>query len=133
MNLKFDGIEFHKFVNQSQMSTDVDKLIREVKHKSQMHSLDEAAIKNTMESLKETDRDPWMICNGHDLVEALSLGLRKTFGSNDAGKVKPEVIQASLRMAYSLSSFCGTRLCRCVMEWESRNAPYRVLREEAHA
>jgi hypothetical protein len=133
LNLKFEGIEFHKFVDQDRMSTDVDKLLREVKNKSQMHSLDEIVIKNMMESLTVTHPDPWMVCNGHDLVEALSLGLRKSFGSKDPNKVKPDVIQANLRIAYSVSDFCGTLLCRCVMEWETRNAPYSVLKEEVRA
>lgn len=70
--------------------------------------------------------DPWSICQGHDLVAILGIGLRKVLGSLKAG-IGVEQISAMLRSAYDddilYNGYFGTR----IRAWEQINKPYRVL------
>lgn len=72
------------------------------------------------------DADPWCICQGHDLIELLKLGLRQVLGSLKASKGAAE-IAALLRQAHDDRELHSGHLGRSIRRWESRNSPYRVL------
>lgn len=70
--------------------------------------------------------EPWSLCQGHDLVKILVIGLRKALGS-----LKPQVghdtIAALLRAGAQEHELAHTHLWRGVRTWERANAPFRVL------
>ncbi|MGH8551444.1 MAG: DUF4435 domain-containing protein [Methylococcales bacterium] len=70
--------------------------------------------------------DPWYVCQGHDLVEILKLGLQKALGN-----LKPSYgrdnIASSLRLAFHAVEFSVTRLYRNICDWEQMNGHYRIL------
>jgi Protein of unknown function (DUF4435) len=69
--------------------------------------------------------DPWLVCQGHDLMHILALGLRdgplarRNLGSDHIGSV--------LRAALDDSHWLASRLAMDIRQWESRNVPFRVL------
>ncbi len=95
LNLTFDGIKFSKFINEQTLQIDEFKLIQEVQNKSQAFLLKNEDLQQRLTNLKSSSHDPWQVCCGHDLVEILSLGLRKAIGS--ANRIEPN----------SLSVHCG--------------------------
>ena len=127
LNLTFDGIVFSKFVNE-QMQIDEIKLIQEVKKKSQAFSLKDEDLQQRLISLKNNSYDPWQVCCGHDLVEILSVGLRKAIGSHNAADIEPNSLERCLRLAYEEVYFSQTHLYVEIRIWESHNQPFKVLR-----
>ena len=72
----------------------------------------------------------WEVCCGDDVVSILSLGLRKVFGTNDAGPVSSDLLEQSLRLAYSESEFEDTRTRQELLDWAGRNQGFSVVRAE---
>lgn len=70
--------------------------------------------------------DPWLVCQGHDLVSILRIGLMRILGS-----LKPstgvDVIAAMLRGAFDDQQLHGGHLGAAIRGWEQANTPYLVL------
>jgi Protein of unknown function (DUF4435) len=136
LNLTFDGIKFNKFVDEQTLQINELKLIQEVKNKSQALSLQNEYLQERLTSKKSSLHDPWQICRGHDFVEILSLGLRKTIGSNKASNVEPRsdesknTLEGNLLLAYEEVYFRETKLYSDILAWESSNPPFKVWRND---
>ena len=129
LNLTFDGITFSNFIDEQTLQINELKLIREVKNKSQAFSLTDEDLQQRLNDQKSNNHDPWQVCCGHDLVEIISLGLRKAIGSNKAADVEPYNLERSLRLAYEEVYFRETQLYIHIRDWESSNQPFKVLRK----
>jgi hypothetical protein len=125
--LKFEGITFSRFVKTPEIQIDVSKLVREVTNNSQKHHLNQQEIAGAVVHAMQQNHDPWQISCGHDIVELLSLALRKTFCAESSGEVAPERLERSLRLAYSAADLRNTRLFRAVRQWEENHPDYPVL------
>ena len=126
--LKFEELDFGKFVDGLCLTTDIQKLIETVKNKSQRPDLKTADILSQISALKNESHDLWQLCCGHDLIEVLSVGLRKVLGGAfNTAEIKSEVIERSLRLAYESSFFQVTELCTALRKWEETNRPFRIL------
>lgn len=128
LNLKFESLTFSKFVDSSTLAIDAAKLVKTVKDHSSAHHLNETEIQEQVRQLQDNNHDLWLVCCGHDLVEILSIGLRKTLGSNDAKQVEPEILGRALRLAYEFAHFCVTKVYAAVQGWEQLNQPFQVFR-----
>lgn len=84
-------------------------------------------MKQKIINKKRGCHDPWQICCGHDLVQILSVGLRKTIGSNNAKDIEPNILERSLRLAYEEAYFHDTQLYLDICTWENENQPFIVL------
>lgn len=130
LNLTFDGIVFSKFVAEQTLQIDELKLIREVKNKSQAFSLRDEDLQLRLQNYKSGNHNPWQVCCGHHLVEILSLGLRKTIGSNKTSDIESERLERYLRLAYEEIYFRDTQLYVNIRSWETKNQPFKVLRSD---
>jgi hypothetical protein len=139
LNLTFDGIKFKEFIDDKTLQINELKLINEIKNKSQPAAKsalsDPIEIQKRIAAKKKDDHDPWQICRGHDLVEILSIGLRKAWGSNDAIDVVPRsnerksTLESQLSLAYEAAYFLKTQLYQEILTWESSNQPFKVLKQ----
>lgn len=126
--LKFEELDFRKFVDERLLTTDSQILIQTVKNKSQQHHLDVAEVLKQLVALHDEGHDHWQVCCGHDLLEILSVGLRKAIGGAfSTAEIKAEVIERSLRLAYESPFFQATELYTALKQWEAANPPYRLL------
>ncbi|MDD1414379.1 DUF4435 domain-containing protein [Dolichospermum sp. ST_con] len=130
LNLTFNGITFSKFIDEKNWQFNELKLIQEVKNKSQAFALKDEDIQQWLNSKKINNHDPWQVCCGHDLVEILSIGLRKAIGTNKAVDVEPNNLERSLRLAYEVVYFCKTQLYLEITLWEINNKPFKVLQND---
>ena len=128
LNLTFMDIKFSKFIDQKTLKIDELKLIQEVKHKSQAFALKNEDLQQRLTKQKDDKHDHWQICCGHDLVEILSFGLRKTIGSANASDVELDLLEKSLRLAYEAVYFSQTQIYLSICEWEANNQPFKVFR-----
>lgn len=130
LNLTFEGITFSKFIDDKQWQFNELKLIQEVKNKSQAFNLKDEEIQQRLIREKSNNHDYWQICCGHDLVEILSVGLRKAIGTNNATDVEANSLERNLRLAYEAVYFCKTQLYSEIRLWETDNQPFQVLQNE---
>jgi hypothetical protein len=140
LNLTFDGIKFKEFINDKTLQINELKLINEVKNKSQPAAKsalsDPSDIQKRIAAKKKDNHDPWQVCRGHDLVEILSIGLRKALGSNKVIDVearsdeRKSTLENQLMLAYETAYFLKTHLYQKILDWESSNLPFKVLQYE---
>ncbi|MEB3231559.1 MAG: hypothetical protein VKJ64_11160, partial [Leptolyngbyaceae bacterium] len=121
-------IMFSRFINERTLKINEAKLIQEVKNKSQAFALKNEDLQQRLTEQKNDSHDPWQVCCGHDLVEILSLGLRKALGSAKASEVEPSSLERNLRLAYEETYFCKTRIYLSICLWERNNQPFKILR-----
>jgi hypothetical protein len=127
LDLKFEGLRFLRFVDSKDLTIDVEKMIREVVNNSQKHSLDQAELAAGVGREEKHGHDCWQISCGHDIVEILSLALRKSLSGKNTGDVAPDVLERCLRLAYDAADLTNTHLYREVVDWETRNTGFQVL------
>jgi len=127
---RFEDLRFSKFVDLDNLTIDHARLIREIKDHSQQHGINAAVILDTLKNLQDEHHDPLQVSCGHDILELLSLGLRRVFVARKESEVKREVLERSLRLAYEASFFKQTKLYIGIRTWEAANSRYRVLPEE---
>lgn len=126
-SLKFENLDFSKFLDKERLVVGESKLIKTVKDKSQRQNIPNEQIEISIKELKVSNHDPWHLCCGHDLIGILSFGLHRVIGTNDTGNVTPVIIERSLRLAYEHSHFQQTHLYVSIRRWEEANKPFVVL------
>lgn len=127
LNLKFEGLNFSKFIDKKNLSIDIDKLIISIKNHSQKLSLDEQQIKQDLSVISDENHDPWQLCCGHDFISILAIALWKVLGTRNANDVKKEDWERELRLAYELSYFYQTQIYQLMVNWQSNNHPYQIF------
>jgi len=127
LNLKFEGLNFSKFIDKKNLSIDIDKLIISIKNHSQKLSLDEQQIKQDLSVISDENHDPWQLCCGHDFISILAIALWKVLGTRNANDVKKEDLERELRLAYELSYFYQTQIYQLMVNWQSNNHPYQIF------
>lgn len=127
LNLTFNGISFSKFTSDESLKIDETTLLKEVRNKSQLFSLSVEDMQQKIIEVKNVGHDPWQVCCGHDLVELLSIGLRKAIGSNNASTAGATELERCLRLAYEQVHWIKTQLYFHILAWENTNHPYKVL------
>ena len=128
LNLRFEGINYAAWVDRSSFEFNIDRLITEIRNRSQRHDIQPENLHVAIKELEQSNLDQREICNGADLVEILSVGLRSALGTNNATAVSGEVLRRSLRLAYSDQDFIQSSLYAQIKAWEARVAVFRVLR-----
>jgi len=129
LNLKFEGLNFSKFIDKKNLnlSIDIDKLIRSIKNHSQKLSLDEQQIKQDLSVISDENHDPWQLCCGHDFISILASALCKVLGTWNANDLKKEDLERELRLAYELSYFYQTQIYQLMVNWQSNHHPYKIF------
>ncbi len=130
LSLKFEDLEFAKFINKDALNIEQSHFIKAVKDKSQRPDLPDRRLEVHMQEVRKEISDPcWYICCGHDLVSILSVALHKTIGtynSNDV-RVRPDNLENFLLAAFERSHFYKTQLYLSIQQWEKTNTPFVIL------
>lgn len=127
LDLKFEGLNFKNFIDQKNLSINIDKLIISIKNHSQKLSLDEQQIKQDLSVISDENHDPWQLCCGHDFISILAIALCKVLGTWNANDVKTEVLERELRLAYELSYFYQTQIYQLMVNWQSNHHPDQIF------
>lgn len=127
MGLKFEGLTFNKFVESSDLRIDVAKMVLTVVNNSQKHHLDQTRLVAQIADEDQKGHDCWQISCGHDIVEILSVALRKKFSGKNSGDVAPENLERYLRLAYEAADLKETKLFQSLVDWEQRHPEFAIL------
>ncbi len=121
LNLKFTELTFSKFVDKSNLKIDIDEMIKTVFNNSKRQDLKIDAFKLKINQILLQNHDLLQLCNGHDLVELLSISLTKLIGNKGQQDVKIEQLESHLRISYRFDDFKLTKLYASIIEWENQN------------
>jgi hypothetical protein len=128
LHLKFEGIDFPKFIDAATLTIDETKLIEEVKKKSQRLELKTPELQQRLTHQKAPTHDQWQVCRGHDLIHILAIGFRKMLGSKQPNEVTVEILERDLRLAYERTYFRKTQLYVAIGNWQIDHPTYRVFK-----
>ena len=126
LDLRFGGVRYANCIDVSSLQPDPDGMVSEVMNRSMRQDLNPTELKRAVELILKEGHDPWQLCSGPDLVAILSLGLRKTLGTNDAGEVAEDRLQRMLRIAYG-AHLHSSELRAQLQAWVHQHPPYRVF------
>lgn len=127
LDLRFRDLNYSAWISLSSFEADTSVLVETVKSHSQCHLLSSSALSNAMEELQRCKHDPYEICNGTDVIEILSIGLRRVLGNNNTREVSSKSLKTSLRLAYSEQHFRSSSLGRDIVKWQNQNPEFQVL------
>lgn len=131
LKIKFRKLAFEHFIDKKNLNIDIDKLIEEVKANLKDGEIDEGAVKDIkakISALKKEGHDPWQVCSGHDIVKVLAIGLRFVFGNKKSKNLTAEILEEFVRNTYNYSHFQLSHLYRSIVNWETSNPSFNVLR-----
>lgn len=130
LDLKFQGFNLSLCISKDSLALDVRRLCRDVKNRSGRPELDEEELKRRIEDLEDVQHDVRQVCCGDDVMQVLSVGLRKMFGTGQTQDVRVERLKQSLRLAFEDVDFRDSEVARSIREWQGRNPGFLVLKSK---
>ena len=127
LNLRFRGLKFSAWIDAVTFEFNVSSLIEEVKNHSQRLDLALKVLAAGMQEVENENLESREICNGGDLIEVLSVGLRRVLGTNDASTVNGDELRRYLRLAFSRQDFAASNLFKDFRRWEKDNGGFQIL------
>ena len=121
LNLRFDGMAYSAWIDRASFHARTDRLINEAKNRSQRQNLSSNALETAIRQLETAGFHPREVCNGADLIEILSIGLRSKLGNNSPSEVRVDILRRSLRLTYTEQEFTMSTLGRDIRVWESQS------------
>lgn len=128
--MNFKNLNYARFIDNTSLKLNVDELIESVKRNTnheEIQRLDTNSIKAQMEELDALFRDDWLVCQGHDLAEILSIGFKFIFGNR--GEYSRNKIQGKLKDTEICrpEHVIGRPFHRNLIQWEHEHEPFRIL------
>lgn len=128
LGLRFDGLDYGNCIDQRTIEIHPTRLVEQVKNRSQRPELPSEALLSALQQMQAENHDPWELCSGTDLLGILSVGLRRAFGTNNAGTVREEQLRRGLRLAFTAAEFMSSQVGQSIYKWQAQNSPFVVLR-----
>ena len=126
---KYKFIDYQDFIDSNTLKLDIEKLLKTVENKSEKQDFfkNHPDLKIEFGQLTKDDFDLKELCNGHDVINILSIALTNLLGNKKSGsKVSSEELENSLSLAYRLDDFIKTNLFESLKAWEKDNPKFRV-------
>jgi len=130
--INFKVLPFEQFIHHQSLILDIDALIECViknTNHPKIKSLNPEIIKNQIMELDSRYLDEWVVCQGHDLLEILTVGLKFVFGY--PREYSRKKVQNKLK-AVEICQPChiiGRHFHKNLLQWEKEHIPYKVLLE----
>lgn len=126
LSWRFEAFPFERVLHRKTWQLLASQVLGELQGHSGAGVLDSETINQALEALRARAPDIWQLCNGHDMVAMLAIGLQRVLGKRNAAEVKPEVLEKDLRLAYEAAYFAETSLCRALRDWHQAHAPILI-------
>ncbi|MDO5861228.1 MAG: DUF4435 domain-containing protein [Thermoplasmata archaeon] len=117
LNLSFKDLDFYRFINQRSLSLDASAMVAAVIDNSRSVRVGRKELLRTLNDEAEALDDMWKAARGHDTIDILLIGLRKTFGGFNAQGLNEGELGGALRLAFSDACFRETDLYRDTDRW----------------
>jgi len=130
-SVQFDGISYERFIDVKTLKVDAESMLRELRGR-QARACDGRSMTESAGELFTVERNSghslWDLCNGHDVVQILSISLRRLIGTRRVSEVPPGRLELELRLAFDPDEFRASVLHSAFLAWEARNPGFRLLK-----
>lgn len=130
-SIDFKDLCFYNFIDKSDLQVNTAKLYKEIKRNPKNKHIDVAKVISQVNTLVQLKEDKWNICQGHDLIEILTIGLKEVFGNHTNTILNSDIVSRNLRLSCNLYHFLNTNLYASIEEWEKANSPFKVLKKNS--
>ncbi len=132
LRIRFRDLDVESIVEVHSLKIHPEKLLKSVMAQcvtiEDRDGMDTRSLKSNLNKLMKKTCDLWQICNGHDIMKILAVGLRKFFGNPKAKNLCAEQVESNLRMAYDYGHFQQTNLFLAILKWQTENSPYTIFK-----
>lgn len=127
LGLDFDKLNYSRWIDRASWTSDVKRMIELVRDRSHGAQPSVSELEVEIQRVSNEQHPELEICNGTDLIEILSIGLRGRLGSKSSGEVRPDDLRQSLRLAFQDHEFATSELCAYIQDWEVQSGGFRVI------
>ena len=120
MHVAFEKLVPSRFIDVEQWSFDEAQLLTTALAQGVLPERDE--LVKQLNAMPEANL--WDICQGHDMVDILGLGLESRLGNRNPGRDRTA---STLRSGMEKAELSSTQLYARLCKWEDVNVPFRVL------
>lgn len=117
LGLSFKDLDFGRFINPRTLGLDAGAMVSEVLDRSRSARIGRRELLKVLNDEARRLDDPWKAARGHDTVDVLLIGLRRTFGSFNASSLNEGALGGALRLAFSDADFEETELYGSTGRW----------------
>ena len=129
-HLKLSGLRFSRFINPNTLVCNLSKLCAEIERLNSAAGISKARLAAELTKASAPNHDPAQVARGHDVSELLAWVIqthRRRHGK-PFRHIHSTLVESQMRLAYSGAAFASTALFNQISDWETRNAPYVILR-----
>lgn len=120
--LDFKKIDHTAFVDAEPLLCDEGACCREVLARNLQAQLTERNLLEAIAFVRDRRPQPYDVVCGHDVANVLSVASPRKFNRI----IEPEQIEAELDSLFQLNDFVQTSTFTEFVNWEARNAPFRI-------
>ena len=123
-NFDFDGFECKDYINRNDLSSDKNALIEKITQRTRSRGTEVQVANEEIEKQIDSIIQKYSaqaICNGHDVLEILSIAMVKLYASSSANQYPAGSLFNYLLMGYSLEEFQKSALYQKLVGWISSN------------
>ncbi|MCD4843116.1 MAG: DUF4435 domain-containing protein [Methanosarcinales archaeon] len=118
LEYKFEA-GFQDLISFVNLEIDFEQYFSRVLYKSPNAKItDKSIILDRMKALKDTNPNPWQLCNGHDFLKAFSQYIKQECGVKN---VNSEHIASSCRMTFTFNHYSKTGLYLNTKTWANNS------------
>ena len=121
LSLSFKDLEFTDFIEKDSLRCDRDALCRAVVRNSISPQVNARELRILLDEYMEEKHYVDEVCRGHDLVAIMAIGLRYTFGADNAIHIRDAAVGSALRLSYDMRHFRETSLYKDTKQWAAAN------------
>lgn len=119
---KYSYLNYSAFINSKTLVLDFPKLCKAIENKSSCPSLfsKNPIFLDKINALKSSEYDILELCNGHDLMNILSLGFQEALGNKkNTQTISGEALETHFSIGYRLDDFKTTVLYNDLDIWQN--------------
>jgi hypothetical protein len=109
-------------------SVDVDKLVDHLDTRQPTKEGRKVEIARLLRDHAAQNFDLLQITNGRDFLAMLGLALQDKLGERKPSQASPSEVEIHFRLSFSEEDFVNTKLYFAILNWQSENKPYIVLK-----
>lgn len=123
-NFHFDKFECKDFVNRNTLSVDCKQLIEKITQRTRSKGIQVTISNEELETQVKSfikEHNIGVLCNGHDVLDILSIAMVKLYASYSANQYAPDALFDYLLMGYSTEEFQKSELYIKLIDWIRTN------------
>lgn len=123
-NFKFDGFECKDFVDRNTLAANFRKLIEKITQRTRTNGTKVTVTNDELEAQVNTflqAHNTHALCNGHDVLDVLSIAMTKLFASSSANQYNSDALFDYLLLGYSVEEFQKSNLFQKIIGWIHAN------------